>query len=260
MKQIVWLLLLLSSSLSHHAFAADYDAKIEFAPHNRLGLPLSGVVTKVNVVPGQLVNKGSVLLELDPLPFEAARSHAQALVTIHQAELKESMRDLNHQEELYDRTVLATVELENAQLRVKKDKAHLQDAETRLAEAEYELGYTRLIAPFDALILDVEVNPGQAINNSLQGITLVTIVEQGIYQAVFDVPARDMDKLVVGSAVMVNLNGNNHGATISGIRYEPSPAGTGTSASSSQHYTVKASFNMPGNVIAIGQDASVHVD
>jgi len=196
------------------------------------------------------------MLALEPAPFNAAKTYAQSHLTIQQTLLSESLRDLKQQQELYERTVLATVELENAELRVKRDKASVEIAKAELAEANYELAYSRLIAPFDALILSVAVNPGQSINNALQSKTLVTLVRQNHYQAKFYVPFETLGKLKIGQKVKVNVAANVYQGIISSISYEslqkPNDKVT--------NYLIEAIFTSPDQLLPAGHSASVHID
>jgi RND family efflux transporter MFP subunit len=256
MKIIYWFLLFIFSTASNIVQAADFDATITLPPRLELSLPVSGVVKTVNVTAGQRVTRGDELLALDPVPFNAAKTYAQSRLTIQQSLLTESQRDLKQQQELYERTVLATVELENAELRVKRDKASVETAKAELAEAVYELDYSRLVAPFDALILSVEVNPGQSINNALQSKTLITLVRQNYYQANFYVKAEALDTLQVGQPVTVNAEGENYKAVISSISYEPMQSSGGNSGM----YMVLAGFTTEKKTIPIGVKATVHID
>jgi RND family efflux transporter MFP subunit len=256
MKIIYWLLLFVFSTVSNIVQAADFDASVDLSPRLQLSLPVSGVVKTVNVTAGQRVAEGVEMLALDPAPFNAAKTYAQSHLTIQQSLLSESLRDLKQQQELYERTVLATVELENAELRVKRDKASVETAKAELAEADYELAYSRLIAPFDALILSVEVNPGQSINNALQSKTLVTLVRQNHYQAKFYVPLETLEKLQIGQMVTVNMDANSYQGIISSISYEPLQS----SSDKTSRYLIQAGFTAEKKFMPIGEKVKVHID
>lgn len=248
--------LLFATLTAFAAHAADFDATVDFSSRFELSLPVSGQVQTVKVTAGQAVAQGDEMLVLDPAPFKAARAHAQSRVNLRQTILSESQRDLKQQQELYDRTVLATVELENAQLREKRDRAALEEAQAELADAEYELAYSRLIAPFSALVLSVETNPGQSISNALQSRTLLTLVRQGLYQAVFYVPAAALENLTIGQKATVNLQARAYPGTISGISYEPQPV----TDERAGLYKIQAEFTSQDKTILIGRKAKVHID
>lgn len=256
MKTIYCSLLIVICGACGATYAADYDATITLSPRLELSLPVSGVVKTVNVTAGQRVSKGDELLALDPIPFNAARTYAQSRVTVQQTLLVESLRDLKQQQELFDRTVLASVELENAQLRVKRDQAILENAQAQLAEADYALSYSRLTAPFDALILSVQVNPGLAINNALQNKTLVTLARQGHFQAGFYVPVELLEKISSGRLVTVDVGGERYQGTVSSISYEPQQ-GNGDETS---RYMIQAGFTSVNKSMSIGHKAKVHLD
>jgi len=236
--------------------AADFAATIDLSPRFVLSLPVSGVVKVVNVSAGQRVAQGEQLLALDPDPFTVAKKLALSQVNVAQIALKESLRDLAHQQELFDRTVLAAVDLENAQLRAKHDKAQLENAQAKLAEADYALSYSKLVAPFDALILSVEVNPGQSISNVLQSKTLVTLVKQGLYQASFYVPGKALEKLAVGQSVTVNIESKAYPGEISTISYEPVQA----SGDNAGLFIIRTSFTAMDKAMFIGRKAEVHIE
>jgi RND family efflux transporter MFP subunit len=256
MKMIFRLLLVVYCCIGTNGYAADYDAVIDLSPRHELSLPVSGIITSLNVTAGQRVSRGDELLALDPVPFQAARTYAQSRVTVQQTLVTESQRDLQQQQELYDRTVLARVELENAELRVKRDVAVLENAQAQLAEADYGLKYSKLIAPFDALVLSVLVNQGQSINNALQSKTLITLARQDHYQAIFYVPAEELEKFSIGQAVTVNSDGKKYPAKISSISYQPLKKDT----IAEKTFTIACGFVVRGQALAVGTSASVNLD
>ncbi len=256
MKSIGWLLLLTLSNIYSVVHATDYEAIIDLPGAVELSLPVSGVIRTLNAVAGQHVKQGDELLTLDSIPFQAAKDSAESRVAVKQTLLAESLRDFKNRQELYDRTVLATVQLENAELKVKRDKAFLKNAEAQLALANYELSYSRLTAPFNALILSVYVNQGQSINNSIETKTLISLVRQGQYRARFNVTADGLNKFKIGQAVTIKYQGNSYPGSISGISFKPENAGKGRDSS----YMVEASFKSEKQQLSIGNNASVSVD
>lgn len=248
------------SCLCVNAYALNLDAVIDFSPRVELSLPVSGIVDEVKVSAGQHVKQGETILSLDETPFRAERAFMQSRVAFHQARLTESQRDLKHQQELFDRTVLSTVELENAELRVKRDNAQLESAKARLARANYDFSVSRLKAPFDALVLAVQVNAGQAINNTLQSKTLVSLVRQGSFVAGFKVSAGQLEKLKIETPVKVVIGDAQHPAKISAISYAPLQLGQGEDAGGEKRYRVEAVFFTAGDSIPVGKKVSVVID
>jgi len=255
MKIIGGLLVVTLSIFCTYAYAADYDATIELPDAVELSLPVSGVIKTLNVVAGQYVKQGEKMLMLDQIPFQAAKAHAESRVTVQQTLLVESSRDLKNRQELFDRTVLSTVRLENAELKAKRDKAFLNSAKAQLAVADYELSYSRLNAPFDALILSVHVNQGQSINNSMASKILITLVRQGSYLARFNVPPETSNELQIARLATVNIQGNSFQGSISSIVSESTIADGGQGKS----YTIDVTFSSDDQLHPIGNKASVTI-
>jgi RND family efflux transporter MFP subunit len=196
------------------------------------------------------VKKGELIISLNEAPFKADRDLMQSHVDFQLARLTESQRDLKQQQELYERTVLSTVELENSELRVKRDTALLASAKAKLARANYDFSNSRLTAPFDALVMTVQVNEGQAINNALQTKTLVSLVRQGHFIARFSVDAAQTGKLKIETPVKVNISDTQYPAKISAIFYE----------NAEKRYTVDARFSTESGSIPAGKKASVVIE
>ncbi len=237
-------------------YAAEYDSEITLPRGIELSLPVSGVIKTLDVVAGQRVDEGDVMLMLDQTPFEAAKVYAESLVAVQQTLLQESLRDLNNEQELYDRTVLASVQLENAELKVKRDKANLKNAEAQLDVTNYELSYSKLTAPFSSLILSVHVNQGQSVNNSIESKILITLVRRGHYLASFTILADAFDEIQIDQPVTVRSQDESYQGKISGILIEPAKAG-------GEHNTlfrVEASFVSDEKLLLIGKKVSVEIN
>ena len=253
MKNIYSMTLLGSMLTSSVSFAAGYEARVSLSPGVELGLPVSGLVEKLEVRAGQQVSKGDELLSLDQAPFDTAKIQAQSRLAVQKTLLAQSQRDLEQQKELYDRTVLATVELEDAELREKRDRANVADAQAQLATANYMLSHSKLEAPFDAIILSVDVNQGQYVNNSLQGMTLISVARQGQYLARFNVPMAQLDSVRVDQPVTIKVAGKSYQGKVSSIDYRVAEGSEGKGIAVAAEFIAK-------EAMMIGQKASVDME
>ena len=247
-------LLMASSLLSNAAYSNDYDAIIMLPPAQQFSLPVSAMIEKVHARPGQKIAKGDEIIVLDQALFKVAVAHAKANVTVHQSKLKEAQRDLEHHNELYDRTVLSMVDLENIEMREERARAHLTDAKAKLSLANYKLTHSKLISPFDAVILSVQVNPGHYLNNTHQAQPLVSVVKQGEYQLKFNVAVEDPAKLALDQNVTVIIKGENYPAKISGINYQAVENAAGGKIG------VTADLVEPTGQMLLGHKAIVRID
>lgn len=254
MKVIYGMTLLVSLLASSVVSAADYEGRVSLSPELELSLPVSGLVETLEVSAGQQVSKGDELLSLDQAPFTTAKTRAQSRLTVQKTLLTQSQRDLEQQKELYDRTVLATVELEDAELREKRNRANVADAQAQLATANYMLSHSKLEAPFDAIIMSINVNQGQYVNNSLQGMTLISVARQGHYQTRFDVPLAKLDTIKIDQPVTIKVAGKDYPGKVSSIDFRAVDGSEGNGVA------VAAEFIAKDAMVLIGQRASVDIE
>lgn len=136
---------------------------------------VSGVVETVLVKPGQRVKKGAVLLRLDRTVLQARLEEAQAEHARAQADEAEAKREQGRAQELYDRTVSSTSELEAAQLRYARAKAALSAAQARRVIAQKNLADAELKAPFGGVVDAVPGGPGTVVAADCQPKPLIIL-------------------------------------------------------------------------------------
>ncbi len=140
-----------------------------------LSTRVSGVVEDVLVKAGQSVKKGTVLLRLNKVIFQAQVDEAGAESERLRAEEAETKRDLDRAQELYSRTVSSTTELDTAKLRQTRAKSALTVAEARLTIAKKNLLDTELRAPFNGVVAALPAAPGVVVAADCQPRVLVVM-------------------------------------------------------------------------------------
>jgi len=136
---------------------------------------VSGVVDQVLVKPGQRVKKGAVLLRLDKTVLQARLDEAAAELTRAQADEGDAKRELERAQELFNRTVSSTSELDAATLRYARAQAALSGANARRAIAQKNLSDAELKAPFDGVVSAVPGAPGTVVAADCQPRPLVIL-------------------------------------------------------------------------------------
>jgi RND family efflux transporter MFP subunit len=136
---------------------------------------VSGVVDQVLVKVGQRVSKGTVLLRLDNTILQARFDEAAAEHARAQADEADAKRDLNRMQELFDRTVSSTTELDASTLRHARAQAALSASQARRVIAQKNLNDAELKAPFDGVVSAVPGAPGTVVVADCQPKTLVML-------------------------------------------------------------------------------------
>ena len=204
------------------AYAVDYDAVIDWSQRVALSTVVSGVVVEVNAVPGQVVEKGAVLVRFNDTPFKAEVAQAQAQVAMSKVSFAEAQRDLKQAEELYARTVLSTVELENAKHKFARALAAQRSAQAALMAADYRLREASIRAPFAALVLKRQVEVGQGVVANLEAAPLVTLARRGEYVAVVAVPESALGRVTLGAQAAVRVGDQRYTGSVQAMALEPS--------------------------------------
>lgn len=136
---------------------------------------VSGVVESVLVKPGQRVKKGAILLRLDRTILQARLEEATADHARAQADEADAKREQGRAQELYDRTVSSTSELEAAELRYARAQAALSAAQARRVIAQKNLADAELKAPFDGVVSAIPGGAGTVVVADCQPKPLIVL-------------------------------------------------------------------------------------
>jgi RND family efflux transporter MFP subunit len=216
-----WLVLLTFAFFPQALWAADVPATLQWSQRVELSTPVSGVVKAVNVEVGDLVKKNQVLLSLDSTTYRASVAESQAEITRLNAEAEEAKRDLDRAQELYQRTILSTTDLDQAKLRRVNSLSKLVEARARLLQNQKILGDTSLRAPFDAVVILRQAEPGQSVASGLQPQMLLTLARSGEMIARMQLPSSQIDNLKTGQTVSVTVAGSSYTGKIKTLGLEP---------------------------------------
>ncbi len=203
------------------ALAAELDAHLEWSRRTELAMPVSGVIVDVPVNAGERVNKDQVLVSLDPGPLQTAVNEALAHQARARIERDEAVRDAKQAQELYNRTVLSTVELENAKNKQARAEAAFKEASAALDRARYRQRISVLRAPFDAQVLSRRVEVGQTVSAELNPQTIMIIAAAGEYLAQARLAADRAAAVKPGQDVQVSVGSKRYPAKVRAVTYDP---------------------------------------
>lgn len=205
--------------------AEDVTASLAWARRVVLSTPVSGNVVEVPVSPGDRVREGEPLVKLDPRPFQARVLEAEAEVARLQPAREEAQRELERAQELYDRTVLSNHELQLARIALAELEAQVQAAQARLTQAQLELEYSTVRAPFDGTVVDCSAQVGQTVVSRLRSVPLVTLVEAARMRARAEVPGHRLADLQPGGELRVRVDGTEYAGRLDRVGLEPAQPG-----------------------------------
>jgi multidrug resistance efflux pump len=119
------------------------------------------------------VKAGELLFEIDPTDFNAQLNVNSGVVLNSEANLKQRQQDLNRQSELYRNHVVAQQDFQNAEDNFSAAQAQLVSAKANLELARLNLSYTKVFAPVDGYVTNMNTSEGTYVTAGKQLLALV---------------------------------------------------------------------------------------
>lgn len=167
---------------------------------------VSGRIMQMSPIAGQKVKAGEFLAELDVKEIQARLDQAQAL-------REEASRNLKRYTQLLNEKAIPQQEFESVE-------ARFQVAEAAVKEAATMLGYAKITAPFDGVIVRKLADVGDL---AAPGRGLLELEDPSLLQFVADVPEGLLDRVQLGAKMPVKLS--MPAAALEGVVSEIDPMG-----------------------------------
>jgi len=134
---------------------------------------VAGPIINIPVHDDQEVKAGDLLFEIDPADYQTALESAQASVANADANFVQKQQDLDRETDLFQRRVSSKQEFQNAQNAFASAEAQLNAARANLQQSELNLGYTKVYAPVDGYLTNVNTSAGAYVHTGDQLLALV---------------------------------------------------------------------------------------
>lgn len=219
------LLPLLALALSGAAAAAELEAQLEWLPAVALSTPVEGRVDEVRVLEGQALKHGELLLKLDERPFRIELARRKAELEGFDVRFEEVEREWDRAQELFERDLISDHDLELARIAYAEAEAARAALVATLQQAELMLEYSHLKAPFDAWLVQRQVEPGELVVNGERVQTLLTIVPRGRLAARAVITAEQAAALAVGTKLPLRYEGQRLEGRVLSLGMSPDESG-----------------------------------
>ena len=152
---------------------------------------VTGYLQEQNYQEGAFVQKGQLLFQIDPRPFQAVLDQAEGQLAQAKAQLANAeavqlrdQLDVDRYTPLAKEQAASQQDLDNAvqnnlaaKATVVSVKAQIQSAEAAVETAKLNLGFTRLIAPISGIAGIAQLQVGALVNTSSAPVTTVSTVD-----------------------------------------------------------------------------------
>ena len=183
---------------------------------------VSGEIIEVNVVDGQYVKSGEVLVKINPDLYESAITRSKAAVNSAKTVLAQSDAALIETKKLWERSqnlfekgAISQQEFDAAQrsitvaeLQKESSKYALQSAKANLDEAFKNLKRTTIIAPISGTVTQLNVELGERVvgTATMTGTEMLRIAELDTMEVLVEVNENDIVKLASGDTALIEID------------------------------------------------------
>lgn len=212
------------------------SGKIQPEVEVKMSPEVSGEIIEVNVVDGQQVREGDVLVKINPDLYESAITRARAAVNSAKAGLAQSSVALDEAKKLWARNKVlfekgaisqqeydaAQRAISVAELQEESAKYQLQSAEANLDEAYKNLKRTTIIAPIDGTVTQLDVELGERVvgTATMTGTEMLRIADLNTMEVLVEVNENDIVKITKGDTALIEVDaflGNSFRGVVSEI-------------------------------------------
>jgi HlyD family secretion protein len=256
-------------------------------PHRRVEVQadIMGRIIELNVEEGNIVERGQVLLRIDPTQYQAAVSRAQAAVSEALAREAQTKANLLQAERAYERfaqlaksdqQLISRQQLEEAETQMLVQRELLtaagfgvQQTRSALEENRDRLAKTVIRSPMDGMITRLNVEEGSTAivgTTNNPGSILLTVADLSTMEAVVRVDETDVPDIQVGDSAAVTIDafprqvftGRVSEISYSSVRSPLQQSASPTSGGQAIDYEIVVTLDSPPT--ALRSDLSVSAD
>lgn len=216
MRTRAWVLLL-SVLGSAPLCAAEIEGKVSWGEPLTLTTTLEAEVVQASVRPGEQIKKGTLLVQLDDEVMRARLAAARAELAHQRLLLSEAKNELQRSEELYERTLLADHDLDLARIALAAADSGYQRASSEQVAAQRMVAQSRVVAPFDAMVLARHVQAGETLTGRFAAVPLYTLVAAEQRRVRLVVAAAQASGVVPGRELALQLGARRYSGRVAAI-------------------------------------------
>jgi membrane fusion protein (multidrug efflux system) len=159
------------------AVELEYPAQIAGSREVEVRSRVPGILLKRNYEEGHAVRAGQSLFLVDPAPYEAAATRAEADVTAAEARQANAARNAKRMKPLFEAKAASQKDYDDAVSGEEIASADAKAAKARLAEARLNLGYTQVFSPVSGVSSRALKSEGTLLAGPADLLTTVTQVD-----------------------------------------------------------------------------------
>jgi multidrug efflux system membrane fusion protein len=156
---------------------------------------VDGVIAKIHFREGDDVKAGDLLVTLDRRPFENSLEIARADLANARAEANKATADIERYKQLDQADAISKEQFAQLTTKAQTTRAQAQAKEAFVANAELQLGYTEIRAPFSGRTGQLALHEGSLVKSNDNNFTIVTINQLTPIAVAYGVPESALDEI-----------------------------------------------------------------
>ncbi len=142
-----------------------------------VGSQVSGKITHLYVDFNSPVHKGQLVAEIDPTVYEAQLQQAQGDLASARAQVTLKHQNLERKKVLVPLKAASQLDLDQAVAEVSQAEATVTIKEAALHSSQANLGYCKITAPVDGIVIARKVDEGQTVIAAMSTPVLFTVAQ-----------------------------------------------------------------------------------
>lgn len=175
---------------------SEFSGRLEAVDHVELRSRVAGAIQSVHFQEGAIVEKGDLLVTIDPAPYRAEVARAQASVTAAEARASLARIELKRGNQLLASNAVSQSEVDQRQNGLASAEADVGAARAVLESAALNLGYTEIRAPITGRVGKIEITAGNLIAAGPSSPILTRLVSLSPIYASFEADERIVSSIL----------------------------------------------------------------
>jgi HlyD family secretion protein len=142
-----------------------------------VGSQVSGKISVLKADYNSPVKKGQLVAEIDPTVYDASRRQAEGELASAQADVTLKRQNLERKKTLVPLRAASQLDLDQAVAELAQSEASVVIKQASLESAQANLGYCKITAPVDGIVIARKVDLGQTVNAAMSTPVLFTIAQ-----------------------------------------------------------------------------------
>lgn len=193
-------------SIEHFSFVKTDNAQV-FGHSLMLAPKVSGYITKVNIIEGQKVEKGSTLIEIDSRDYENNLKQVKADLASIEARRRDAEKNYRRLVDLLSKGAVSQQQFDASTAQFNDIKAKYDSIASQVAQAELNISNTKITAPTEGFIAKKSVEVGQL---ATPGIPLIGFVDSSERWIIANFKETEIENIKINATVDIEVDALSH--------------------------------------------------